>query len=70
MIVSHKLNAGMPSMRNPASSDKISASYKPMTSAQTGAVQKKTPPEVDFESVRLPAKLASWNKLSLAGFAT
>ena len=54
MIVSHKFNAGMPSMRNPASSDAISASvllwdtticlffYRFMKLAQMYAIQRYT----------------------------
>ena len=64
-------------MRNPASSNIISASVllwdKAVGSSQAHEIGTNVcdpnihmaPPEVDFESTRLAAKSASWNNLSL-----
>ena len=77
MIVSHKFIAGMPSMRNPASSEIISASVLLWDTAvcffQVSEIgthvcdpnMRRTPPDVDFESVKFPAKSAFWKNPSL-----
>ena len=77
MIVSRTFNAAVPSMSNPASSDIMSASVLLWDTAVCFLYTHefgthvcdpnlhRTPPEVDFESAKCPAKSASWKKPSL-----
>ena len=73
MVKSHQSNAGKPSIRNPASKDMISDSVElwdtDVCFLHTQLIgtnirlpkMHKTPPDVDFESWRSPAKSESWN---------
>ena len=66
--MSQRSNAGKPSIRNPASKDIISeVCFLHIQFSGTNVRlpdKHKTPPDVDFESSRSPAKSESWNKPS------
>ena len=76
-MVSHNSKAGMPSSLSAASRLMISASVEECDTAPCflqnqvngtnvrGPTSTRKAPEVDFESLRSPAKLASVNKTSL-----
>ena len=75
-IIDHRPNAGIPSVRSPVSKDMISASLELCETApcflhnQDKGTKVRLPhrqrydPDVDFESPKSPAKLASENKPS------